>query len=192
MADMAVQSDADGSRRTLRARQGAQRASSSATTSSTGSDPRRRDLRAGDARRHHSRRCLPARWPALQAIRLRFPMDAALDTSVDRQVRRAGADLRHAGDLVDRHADRGAGRPRIAMFLTELCPHGCGARSASPSNCSPAFPASSTASGACSCWRRSWPIRPARSDRRPSTTSRCCRIAVRRAALRHRHVHRRR
>ena len=43
----------------------------------------------------------------------------------------------------------------IAIFLTELCPAGCGARSASRSSCSPASLRSSTASGACSCSRRS-------------------------------------
>jgi phosphate transport system permease protein len=35
----------------------------------------------------------------------------------------------------------------IALFLTELCP-------ALRSNCWPRYPASSLASGACSCWRR--------------------------------------
>ena len=43
----------------------------------------------------------------------------------------------------------------IAFFLTELCPMGCAGRSASPSSCWPASPASSTASGASSCSRRS-------------------------------------
>ena len=41
----------------------------------------------------------------------------------------------------------------IAIFLTEICPERLGGASASPSSCSPASPASSTASGACSCSR---------------------------------------
>ncbi len=38
----------------------------------------------------------------------------------------------------------------IAIFLTELCRARCAGPSASPSNCWPAFPPSSMASGACS------------------------------------------
>ena len=52
----------------------------------------------------------------------------------------------------------------IAMFLTEICPHlAAPPDRASRSNCSPAFPRSSTACGASSCWARSWPIRSSRS-----------------------------
>jgi phosphate transport system permease protein len=75
----------------------------------------------------------------------------------------------------------------IAVFLTEVCPPGCGGRSASRSSCWRAFRASSTASGACSCSRR-------------SSSNTCSRFSspyvrlvpvisslFRRAALRHRH-----
>ena len=47
----------------------------------------------------------------------------------------------------------------IAIFLTEIARTGCAVRSASRSNCSPAFPRSSTACGASSCSGRSWPTR---------------------------------
>lgn len=43
----------------------------------------------------------------------------------------------------------------VAIFLTELCPRACGGRSASPSSCSPASRALSTASGDCSSSPRS-------------------------------------
>ena len=49
--------------------------------------------------------------PALQAVRLRLPGQRALEPG-HREVRRAGADLRHARHLAHRHADRRAGRPR--------------------------------------------------------------------------------
>ncbi len=41
-----------------------------------------------------------------------------------RYLRRAGAHLRHAGDLLYRTADRCSGRFGIALFLTELAPAG--------------------------------------------------------------------
>ena len=58
--------------------------------------------------------------------------------------------------LAHRHADRRAGRHRHRDLPDRAVPAvACAGRSASPSNCSRAFPASSTASGACSSSRRS-------------------------------------
>jgi phosphate transport system permease protein len=84
--------------------------------------PRLRDLGVGAA---HSRRHHPL------ADRRRVAGDQEFGFSflftnagrpVDRGSRRARADLRHAGHLGHRDADRHSGRPRIAIFLTELCP----------------------------------------------------------------------
>ena len=55
-------------------------------------------------------------------------------------------------------ADSGRARHRDLPHRA-LPAYGCAARSASPWNCSPAFPRSSTACGASSCSARSWPIR---------------------------------
>ena len=51
----------------------------------------------------------------------------------------------------------------IAIFSPRSVRSGCAARSGLPSNCSPAFPRSSTACGASSCSARSWPTRSSRS-----------------------------
>ena len=97
------------------------------------------------------------------AVRLRLPGQRALEPG-HRELRRAGADLRHARHLVHRDADRGAGRPDDRDVPHRAVPaYGCGGRSASRSSCSPASPASSTASGACSCSRRSCRRRCSRS-----------------------------
>ena len=48
--------------------------------------------------------------PALRAFGFGFLVERALESG-HREVRRAGADLRHPRHLVHRHADRGAGRP---------------------------------------------------------------------------------
>ena len=101
--------------------------------------------------------------PALQAFGFGFLLAAALESG-HREVRRAGADLRHDRHLAHRDADRGADRPADRDVPHRAVPAcGCGARSASPSSCWPASRASSTASGACSCSRRSCRTRCSRS-----------------------------
>ena len=85
-----------------------------------------------------------------QKVRVLVPDLRRLESG-DREIRRAGLDLRHAHHLglaMLIAVPVGIG---IAIFLTEICPRrSAPARSASPSNFSPASPASSTASGACS------------------------------------------
>ena len=73
------------------------------------SDPRRRDRRAAHSRRRD--RVAGHRLAAgAAAVRLRLPGQRALESG-HREIRRAGADLRHDRHLVHRHGDRGAGRP---------------------------------------------------------------------------------
>ena len=93
--------------------------------------------------------------PALSTFGLSLRHHRGLEPG-DRAVRRPGADLRHPRHLGHRHADRRAGRPHGRVLPHRALPADrCAGRSPSPSSCWPASPASSTASGACSCSRRS-------------------------------------
>ena len=101
----------DGSCRTLRSRQGAQRLQARRRHLLL-DHPRLRDFGAAHPRRHHpfaDRR----RLAGDEGIRLRLPVDAALG-AVGRSAgaRRARPDLRHAGHLRHRDDDRHSGRPR--------------------------------------------------------------------------------
>ncbi len=111
VADMAVQSDVDGSCRTLRSRQGAQRLQVRRRYLLL-DHPRLRDLGAADPRRHH-RLADRRRLAGDQGVRLFLPVDVALG-AVGRSAgaRRARSDLRHAGHLGHRDDDRHSGRPR--------------------------------------------------------------------------------
>ena len=90
-----------------------------------------------------------------QPLRLLVPDQRAVEPG-DRGVRRAGADLRHARHIADRHGCRRADQLRHRDLPDRAVPAlARSGRSAPRSSCWPAFPASSTASGACSCSRRS-------------------------------------
>ena len=111
VADMAVQSDVNGSCRTLRSRQGPQRFQVRRRDLLL-DHARLRDLGSAHPRRHHpfaDRR----RVAGDEGIRLCIPVDAALG-AVGRSAgaRRARPDLRHADHLGDRDADRHSGRSR--------------------------------------------------------------------------------
>ena len=153
----------DGSRRTLRSRQGAQRLQARRRYILL-DHARLRDLGAADPRRHHP---LPdrGRLAGDAGIRLCVPVDAALG-AVGRSAGagRARPDLRHAGDLGHRDAHRRSRSGSASRSSSPSCArNGCAGRSASPSSCSPAFPRSSTACGASSCSARFWPTLSSRS-----------------------------
>ena len=134
---------------------------------------RRYRLPCADAHRRH--RCPPAAgrrasislliggWPALRE----FGFDFLITQSWNPVTEKFGALAPIYGThrhLAHRHADRRAGRSADRDVPDRAVPAcSCGGRSASRSSCSPAFPASSTASGACSCSRRSCRIRCSRS-----------------------------
>ena len=93
-------------------------------------------------------------WPALQDVRPRLPGQQGVEPG-HRPVRRAGAALRHGGDVGDRAAGRRAGQLRHrAGDHRAGAVAGSSGRSAWRSSCWRRSPASSTACGACSCSRR--------------------------------------
>ena len=121
--------------------------------------PRRHARRgtAGAAAARRRRRLAPASAPGRRFAHFRLALPHARDLEPGhRQVRRAGAGLRHAGDLAHRDAAR---RSRSASASPSSSPssrpRGSSGRSASRSSCWRRCRASSTASGACSSWRRS-------------------------------------
>ena len=111
--------------------------------------------------------------------------------AVGGQVRRAGADLRNARHLGDRADHRRPGQHRHRLVPDR---HRA-ALDARPdrawrSSCSRRSRASSTACGACSCSRRSWPTMSSPGSTTISAHA-ARRPAVHRPADRHRHAHRR-
>ncbi len=64
---------------------------------------------------------LPRLAAGVAGIRLQLPDRAALESG-DREVRRAGADLRHDRHLSHCHADRGAGRPHDRVLSYRAVP----------------------------------------------------------------------
>ena len=79
-------------------------------------------------------------WPAFPRVRAQLLLLRRLEPGRQRNSARA-RDLRNARHLADRHGDRRAGRPRHRRLPHRaLSACRCAGRSASPSNCWPAFP----------------------------------------------------